>query len=673
MILSHQQNEAFCALQSFIVSDSHVFILKGYAGTGKTTMIKVVADYIREQKLTPQMMAPTGRAAKILRSKLQGYDVTTIHKAIYVLERLISDEETGEFKYIFPLKNNDERKIFIVDESSMISSNKANSELFQFGSGVLMDDILTFAKLHRGSKIIFVGDPMQLAPVGDNKSVALEESYFAEKGLKVNSIELTDVVRQNADSAILENATILRNIKRLNIKNEQTLKYKAGDFEKIDAIDIPQHYVKENNAAIVCFTNKLAQTYNTQIRNILFPNKKEICAGDKLMIVRNNYYNGIELFNGDIITVLDVSNETVTQSANIKTEIAGELKTIPISLEYRMIIFKTESGDIISQNVVETLLNSIETSLSVDQHKSMYANFVIRANYKGFKDRKSEEFLNALRQDKYYNALNVKYGYAFTCHKAQGGEWENVYVDFDGRKGFNSDALRWRYTAITRGKNTVYSTNIEDINPFSKINIASIQKISKINPNAIAIAEINVEETPFHNGETLSAVKEKYWSIFRNLENTEYKIQKVSSKLYREVYEINTPQGISRIDCLYNGKGVFTKYENKDNKTDVVFIEEYFKKETTIKSELNYTPSTTLLETLFKHIKSVCNEYDIDITNIVETPGNYIVSYYLKTSGKFSSIAFNFDNKGFISYAAPLSELGTDDMKLKQLISTLKQ
>lgn len=173
MILTAQQKQAMIMIEKFIADkDSQVFILKGYAGTGKTTLIRSIADYLSTQSLHIQLMAPTGRAAKILRSKLPNYGASTIHRGIYNFSHLIVEESEGTLKYIFPLKDNHERCIYIIDEASMISSRESKNELFQFGTGVLIKDLLSYARLNFGGKVIFVGDPMQLPPVGDDCSVA---------------------------------------------------------------------------------------------------------------------------------------------------------------------------------------------------------------------------------------------------------------------------------------------------------------------------------------------------------------------------------------------------------------------------------------------------------------------------------------------------------------------
>lgn len=237
------------------------------------------------------------------------------------------EESEGTLKYIFPLKDNHERCIYIIDEASMISSRESKNELFQFGTGVLIKDLLSYARLNFGGKVIFVGDPMQLPPVGDDCSVALDETYFDILEMNVYSYELTDIVRQDKNSCILANATILRELIRKKERNRLVFKKKEHEVMDIGAMEVAKKYCEdpEQSSAIVCFSNQQAADYNTAIRNIIFPETNHVAVGDKLMVVCNSYYyDKCELLNGDIITVVETSNDIISQSAPIWTEKMGE-------------------------------------------------------------------------------------------------------------------------------------------------------------------------------------------------------------------------------------------------------------------------------------------------------------------------------------------------------------
>lgn len=224
MELTTQQNKVFEQIKAFLDSDASVFILRGYAGTGKTTMVKVIADYV-EQNRQLVMMAPTGRAARVLNKKT-GHDAVTIHKAIYarahVKYKKVKDVADSEFKFVFPINQSEKggNIVAIVDEASMLCSRKIEHELFVFGTDNLMEDLLTFVRPNFGGKVIFVGDPAQLPPVGESVSNALRAEYFQEKGLKVIEAELTEVLRQKNDSVILKNAMMIRDLLKKDKRNQ---------------------------------------------------------------------------------------------------------------------------------------------------------------------------------------------------------------------------------------------------------------------------------------------------------------------------------------------------------------------------------------------------------------------------------------------------------------------
>lgn len=527
MILTAQQKQAMIMIEKFIADkDSQVFILKGYAGTGKTTLIRSIADYLSTQSLHIQLMAPTGRAAKILRSKLPNYGASTIHRGIYNFSHLIVEESEGTLKYIFPLKDNHERCIYIIDEASMISSRESKNELFQFGTGVLIKDLLSYARLNFGGKVIFVGDPMQLPPVGDDCSVALDETYFDILEMNVYSYELTDIVRQDKNSCILANATILRELIRKKERNRLVFKKKEHEVMDIGAMEVAKKYCEdpEQSSAIVCFSNQQAADYNTAIRNIIFPETNHVAVGDKLMVVCNSYYyDKCELLNGDIITVVETSNDIISQSAPIWTEKNGRKVKEIITLDFREISFQVEDGNIYKRYIIDTLLQNKRPSLTIDEMKALYINMVMRMRTeKGLTNPKSEEFTKAMWGDPFYNALHVKYGYAFTCHKSQGGEWNTVYVDFSRRTGLDVDSLRWKYTAITRASKMLWCINLPDVTPITSLKITPINKTAKTAVNALSFD--NIEDTPFHPSSILPSVKCKYWSVVKNMNGTLYSL-----------------------------------------------------------------------------------------------------------------------------------------------------
>lgn len=669
MILTVQQKQLMKMIETFIADeDSQVFILKGYAGTGKTSLICSIADYLSTLSLRVQIMAPTGRAAKVLRSKLHNHNATTIHKGIYLFSHLEIEESEGTLKYVFPLKDNKERGIYIIDEASMISSRKSNNELFQFGTGILINDLLSYARLNFGGKIIFVGDPMQLPPVGDNRSVALDDTFFLDLNMKVNSYELTDIVRQDKESCILANATMIRELIREKERNHLVLDKKENQVMNIGAMEVADKYCEDSErlSAIVCFSNQQAADYNAATRKILFPGANHVSVGDKLMVVCNSYYGECELLNGDIITVAEVSNNIISQSAPVWTERNGKKQKEIITIDFREISFQAEDGNIYKRYIINTLLQNKFASLTIDEMKALYINMVIRMrNEKGIISPKSEEFAKAIGQDPFYNALQVKYGYAFTCHKSQGGEWNTVYVDFSNRTGLDIDSLRWKYTAITRASKMLWCINLPDITPIADLRITSINKTGKVAVNALAFE--NIEETPFHSKTILPSVKCKFWSVVKNMDGTRYSIKNVICKPWRDIYEVNSPIGLVRVDAIYNGAGLFTKYETDVNDTELL---SFFQNEENIKYKIDYHPYLESLKMLHSRMISLCDECGVKLTNVVEE--HYQLVYYMKASGNYAALTFFFNGKGFINYAAPFSDIGESDNKLSQLIEKLK-
>ena len=294
MELTTQQNIVFEQIKVFLNSDASVFILRGYAGTGKTTMVKVIADYIdKNRKLI--MMAPTGRAARVLAMKT-GHKAVTIHKAIYakahVEPKKVKDVAESEFKFVFPINQSENggNIVAIVDEASMVCSRKIEHELFMFGTDNLMKDLLTFVRPNFGGKVIFVGDPAQLPPVGESMSNALRAEYFQEQGLKVIEAELTEVLRQKGDSVILKNAMMIRDLLKKDKRNQLVFEEQKDDVEIVPSEQFLNKYLNyrkvsgRHDSVIICFSNKSANRYNRDIRKALYGGEVPLRKHDALPI-----------------------------------------------------------------------------------------------------------------------------------------------------------------------------------------------------------------------------------------------------------------------------------------------------------------------------------------------------------------------------------------------------
>ena len=346
-------------------------------------------------------MAPTGRAAKILREKT-GYG-TTIHKGIYAFddvefEKDEKEEVEGEnYQLHYPIRNIDNRNsVLIIDEASMISSRKNEHPFFRFGTEILLSDLLTFAKPHElRTKIIFVGDPAQLPPVGDNKSWAFEPRLFQSKGLSVVEVELKEVKRQS-DNLILQNATLLR--QKIDETNpiELAFSYDKSSFIKLKPEEIVDKYIDEfpipevNSGVIISFSNAQCYHNNIAVRERYFPNNKNITSGDIIQIIGNNYNTPIQVFNGDFAKVLSVSNEVISQTAPVYVEENGERIKKNVTLHYRKVNILVDHSDIpFDCLIIDSLLNSTDRELTIDEMKSMYINFIIRFDKEQKNNRES--------------------------------------------------------------------------------------------------------------------------------------------------------------------------------------------------------------------------------------------------------------------------------------------
>jgi hypothetical protein len=673
MTLTSQQQQVLNSIKEFLNNDVSVFILKGYAGTGKTTMISYIIEEVEKHEKAPLLMAPTGRAARVLSSKTKR-EANTIHRCIYELDTIETKEGSDDIRYIFPLKDVEDAAkdhICIVDESSMIGTREVQNELFEFGTGSLLNDLLTFVAPHRGGKVIFIGDPMQLPPVGDNVSNALDEQFFKDNKIKVVVGELTEVVRQNEDSAILGNAMKVRTLLESPQRNNLVFDRKENEVIDIEGYNMPKQllniYPKPEigQSVIITFSNRQARDYNYIIREILYPGEKQIVIGDILQVVSNNY--GLDVMNGDFVKITDISGETEYQSAPVYVTVERKRVRQNITLAFRNVRIMLDDGREKTCKIIESMLDDADANLTFIQIQALYINFCMR--HQGLK-RNSQEFKELLKHDPYYNALRVKYGYAITGHKSQGGEWHTVFVDYTGRTGLTNDCLRWTYTVTTRASHILYGCNMPNVTPMSKLRVAPIIKASK--PRDEYLSFTNVPETPYHSASAPNYLKAKYWAVSDELRNAGCAVKSVESKTYCEWYRIEDNQKQNHlVQCFYNKAGIFTRYMAGDCLEGVIPILSLIQVNMTPLCSFRYTPSSVVLKSLYNNVESICSDLDVKITNIVEHLPNYHVYYYLQGSGSYSCIQFFITKDGFISYAQPFSDMGSDDDVLKKVLEKL--
>lgn len=673
MTLTRQQQQVIDSIKEFLNNDVPVFILKGYAGTGKTTMISYIIEEIAKHEKAPLLMAPTGRAARVLGAKTKR-DANTIHRCIYELDTIETKENSDEIRYIFPLKDAEivaKDRICIVDESSMIGTREVHNELFEFGTGSLLNDLLTFVTPHRGGKVIFIGDPMQLPPVGDNVSNALDEQFFKDYKIKVMVSELTNVVRQNEDSAILGNAMKIRTLLETTQRNNLVFDRKENEVIDIEGYNIPMQLLsifpkpEIGQSVIITYSNRQARDYNYAIREILYPRENQIVIGDILQVVSNNYE--LDVMNGDFVKIIDINGETEYQSAPVYITEDREQVKKNVTLAFRNVRIMLDDGREKICKIIESMLDDADANLTYIQIKALYINFCMR--HQGLK-RNSQEFKELLKHDPYYNALRVKYGYAITGHKSQGGEWHTVFVDYTGRTGLANDSLRWAYTVTTRASHTLYGCNMPNVTPMSKLRIAPI--IKAVKPREEYLSFTDVPETPFHSTDAPNFLKAKYWAVSDELKKEGCIVKSVESKQYCEWYRIEDNQKQNYfVQCYYNKAGIFTRYLAGDNLEGIIPILSLIQVNLTPLCSFRYTPSSEVLKVLYNNVESICSDLDVKITNIVEYLPNYCVYYYLQGTGNYSCIQFFIIKDGFISYAQPFSDMGTDDDVLRKVLEKL--
>jgi exodeoxyribonuclease V len=446
------QQSALEKLAWFMIhaTDQQVFLLKGYAGTGKTTLISALIRYLDAHKVTSVLLAPTGRAAKVLAS-YSGHTALTIHKKIYRKKQITGSE--GPFSLNI---NSGKNCFFIVDEASMISNESGENALF--GSGRLLEDLLEYVYTGDNCRLILMGDTAQLPPVEQVLSPALDPVQLRHLGMEIQSIELTQVLRQAGDSGILSNATALREaIRNDSVKDIPKLRVNKVDVirlpgdELIDEISSSYGRSGMEESKIICYSNKRAVLFNKGIRNTVLYREDEVTSGDFLMVAKNNYlwsdkYKEIPFIaNGDLVEVVRVKKQYEMYGFRF-ADMEVRFPEYDWELDVRVIL-----DSLVAEAPALERTSQERLYMDVMQDYAPYCN-------------SKKELYERLRIDPWLNALQVKYGYAFTCHKAQGGQWKEIFLDqgYVTEERMGLDYYRWLYTAMTRATEKMYLINFRD-------------------------------------------------------------------------------------------------------------------------------------------------------------------------------------------------------------------
>ena len=714
--LTSDQTKAIVGIETFLNDNCQVFILKGYAGSGKTTLLKGIVEFLSSQKRKCYLMAPTGRAAKVINQKTK-WDATTIHKAIYSFDELeeieITEEDGGKsFKYFFKLRNDSDiyNSIIIVDEASMVSDKLSEGEFFRFGTGFLLHDLVTFTRVQNpGSKtkIIFVGDPAQLPPIGMDFSPALDEKYLIETfSIQVQSAELKEIKRQTGESGILKAAGRIRKCLTSGFFNDFDLQGNSADIINLNYQDFINVYNDSTrHKIIIAHKNKTALDINQSIRKNKYGDELPIQPGDQIIIAGNNYKIGV--MNGEFGIVITSGLTTITRRINFikKGNIHCE-----IELQWRWVelLFpdESENGKIVKGYMLENYVYG-DNYITPDEQQALYVDFKNR--HPGLK-AKTPELKDAIIKDLFFSPILLKFGYAVTCHKAQGGEWDEAFVFWDRgiKDGFNfyedehstigktnEDFYRWAYTAITRASKTLRCINPPYFTSFSNLSFIPVNVQNAFTD--LTGNEICSEELLLKREEQLALDSLGLTEAAIPLQDHFLKLRFLAGKKMIDIikwkkvgYEIHYYFGrlseTAAIKFWINGSNDFrSSFQMIPSGTNseklcvelagqLNFLGSVFIKRDThdqilsrIQFEIELEESKPYLKILFDRIDEICNDKKVEIETIEHH--SWVERYHFKRGNERAIIDFQYNKKGFFTRVLPINTHCNSDLLLNDVAS----
>ena len=684
------QTQLIQELKTFLSDNKQkVFLLKGYAGTGKTFITKGLTEYFTSIGKSYILAAPTGKAAKVIKEKTQN-EAFTIHKTIYsykdIKEYKVDNIDGSEtFKFYFNLANNDNstQTVYIIDEASMISDVEQEGEFFRFGSGKLLTDLLEYINFdhnNHNKKIIFIGDNAQLPPIGMKFSPALDEEYLKKEfNTPAVSFELTEVVRQSNDSGILENSIKLRESIQKNQFNQLDFNLNYMDVKHTEHEDFLGLYLKScegkinGKSMIIAHSNTVVDEYNSQIRKHFFPNKDFLCPGDKVMSIANNNTFGVFIYNGDFGLVRKVHHEIEKREVFLKYKFTDDEKPtiIKVPLQFRKVEIGFNSignkayffecyilENILYPNIIyknTTFCSYKQKDIKSIETKALYVDFTNRARERGLKAN-TEEFKQAIKSDQYFNCLKIKFGYAITCHKAQGSEWNNVFVNCKTHENVLSKAyFRWLYTAITRASKKLYTLDephVSILDTIKKSTIHTEHIKDTLDNNKVVINDgacdnlFNIEDN------FLLSIYKKIKSI---TEENKIKIIGLQHNQNQEFYVFESNNEKSRITIYYNSKDVITSINciETNNLSSLIMTLLEPLKNHVLFSEVHeeFIFDETFLEDFYLALKERLAIKQITILSIEHM--NYRERYTFGRGEEIAIIDFIYDGKGKFNNTIP--------------------
>lgn len=454
--------EAHGRVKDFIVSiDTGALIIEGAAGTGKTHLIGEIVQQLNDLNIDYYLLAPTGRAARNLSDRIGSHSriaPSTVHSFLYQKAELL---DSGSEKSIFELKslNLDLNSIVIIDEASMLSCHADTDPLLKFGSGNLFEDLITVLDIDNTQrKIIFVGDVYQLPPINENKSVSLDpdrlKSYICKL---IVTIILSKIHRQNTDSNVLKSALLLS--QQISSENFLQIPIEANQAD-IESVNLDQAIEKymwsyQESSIFIAYTQQTVHKINQKFRKLSEYSEDNLEKKERLILMRNSWMNDRKLYNGDLFYVVSIGQE---ESRQISISSEGQRKLINLTF-LDVTLFDPQNNINFSCKILSHQLWNSEKKDTSDELRALIIDFRMRNPQ--FKSN-SEEYLTKIRSDPYFNALHMKFGYAITCHKAQGGEWDEVYIDLQRPQNDlkTLNGFKWLYTAITRARKKINLLNL---------------------------------------------------------------------------------------------------------------------------------------------------------------------------------------------------------------------
>ncbi len=660
------------ALKEFMDSErSSIFLMKGYAGTGKTFVLGRFAQWLRSEKRFVRLMAPTGRAARILENKTN-MPASTIHRAIYQYELEGVDSENEDYFVRFRLAENDDPDdaIYIIDESSMISDVSDKGEIYKFGSGRLLLDLMDYARpFSTNRKIVFSGDPAQLEPIRMNFSPALDVGYLKEN-YSVEAMEqsLTEVFRQRSDNSVLRTATLLR--EELQKQRPEKIVITADGKQiqqapiSVDYNQYKQILQKEHIPAAVwiCYRNRDVDVVNQEMRVQLSHFPEVVNEGEILMVAMNNYSHDVLFMNGDQLRVASVSDWVERREVVFNYR---EKRGLRVVLSFREITVQPFHSPE-ERYTVHILENALTDNDLQKLRAALYVDLVNR-------HRKNPEqpFEQAKKRDARYNALILKYGYAMTCHKAQGGEWDHIFVDLEhNNPPYSRSFIRWAYTAITRSSRTLSIQNPVHYEVSTAFIVEPPEKLVRLKNMVpryenVTISEDDPEQIrafPFLKAPLL-AIEEIAGLEGLNLELVHFP--------YRIRVTFKKELDVCSIDIAFKKKGVKRDFEVVHFSTD-----EFSRKAVScVKAAFDgqsfvHNPVEPFRKDFYERLQRCCLVTGVAIVNIVE--GSYLDTFIVDTDFQASELFCYYDKTERYTKVQPRSLEPDADKKLFRLLELLR-